>query len=177
MPMHPSADECALAEMRETNKQLGLLTQNLNKFTTNPLGTQPLGRGVTISKRPYYPDSTTFISRDNGGPVQIMFDPGVGNWAAIVWAIFGQNITGDVFLFHAPRFPSPAVLPAAAPTDGIITHPQMLFGHSIELDVPICCNFFPGAFIIPPNEVLWGDTEQGSGRVALTLGYTVGQLG
>lgn len=167
---------CVLAERRETNQQLKLLTNNLNNFTSDPLGLQPLGPGITIGKRPFYCDSTIYIDRDSNVSAQILFDPGVGNWGAI-GSIIIETTAGIIpVLFISPRSPIP-VSPLHAISNEVVRHNNVFFAQEMSANQKLCCNFFPGAFIIPPGEVLWVMTMGGTdGRTRYTLCYTVGQL-
>ena len=170
--------ECALAEMKETNRHLQLLTQNLDGLTVDPLSGFQLGQDSPVGKRPFYADRTTACcTADHDVTPIIFFDPARNTWKAICWFQFSSKDNIAIHIYKDTRtslgLPVP-VVPANG--DGVICDKRILISGDVEDNTVFLTNFFPSAFLLAPDEVLWIQTPLTNGIIILVLGWTQGKF-
>ena len=171
--------ECTIAEMKATNKRLGLLTQNLAGLCIDPLGGFQLGQDSPVGKRPFYADRTTHCdTADHSQTPILFFNPPRNVWTAIVWASLLQGPTaGEIILYKEKRVPGDGLpAPSIAKDDGVICDPRIFWGAFHQRGQMYNLNIFPNAFLMSPEEALFISSDSSAGHISVTFGFTVGKF-
>ena len=170
--------ECAVAEMRETNRHLQLLTQNLDGLTVDPMGGFQLGDGSPVGKRPFYADRTTACcTADHDTTPLIFFDPAPNTWKAISWFQFSSKDNIAIHIYKDTRDSGGLPVPVVPVNgDGVICDKRILISGDVEDNTVFLTNFFPSAFLIAPDEVLWITAPVNNGIIIVVFGWTQGKF-